>query len=130
MTQKPERATGDAAIPAAPIADSGLVTFEYAYSFADGGRVEEGRNIPGEPERLVPFEVARWRIEPGTGNDLDVHRSYEMWLVADGAGKHSPRGVRVNGRGRVAVAAVSGDELPRAACRLGARPGLGRSSGS
>jgi mannose-6-phosphate isomerase-like protein (cupin superfamily) len=87
MTHKPERATGDAAIPAAPIADSGHVTFEYAYSFADGGPVEEGRSVPGEPERLVPFEVARWQIEPGTSNDLDVHRSHEMWLVRDGVGE-------------------------------------------
>jgi mannose-6-phosphate isomerase-like protein (cupin superfamily) len=40
-----------------------------------------------EPERLVPFEVARWQIEPGTSNDLDVHRSHEMWLVRDGTGE-------------------------------------------
>jgi mannose-6-phosphate isomerase-like protein (cupin superfamily) len=65
---------------------SGLVAFKYAYSFADGGPVEEG-TVPSEPDRLVPFEVARWYVEPGMSNDLDVHRSHEMWLVIDGAGE-------------------------------------------
>jgi mannose-6-phosphate isomerase-like protein (cupin superfamily) len=67
--------------------DSGLVAFEFAYSFTEGGPVEEAREVPGEPERLVPFEIARWQIEPGTSNDLDNHRSHEMWLVRDGAGE-------------------------------------------
>jgi mannose-6-phosphate isomerase-like protein (cupin superfamily) len=65
---------------------SGLVTFQHAYSFAEGGPVEEGR-VPGEPDRLLPFEVARWHIEPGTSNDLDVHRSHEMWLLMEGEGE-------------------------------------------
>jgi mannose-6-phosphate isomerase-like protein (cupin superfamily) len=68
------------------ITKSGVVTFQHAYSFAEGGPVEEGR-VPGEPDRLLPFEVARWHIEPGTSNDLDVHRSHEMWLVMEGEGE-------------------------------------------
>jgi mannose-6-phosphate isomerase-like protein (cupin superfamily) len=70
-----------------PACDSGLVAFECSYSFAEGGPVEVATKVPGEPERLVPFEIARWEIEPGASSDLDSHRSHEIWLVRDGAGE-------------------------------------------
>ncbi|MEK8109502.1 cupin domain-containing protein [Micromonospora sp. M12] len=33
-----------------------------------------------------PFEVARWSVAPNTSNDLDVHRSREVWIIVSGTG--------------------------------------------
>jgi mannose-6-phosphate isomerase-like protein (cupin superfamily) len=98
---------------------SGLVAFEYAYSFADGGPVEEGR-VPGEPGRLVPFEVARWHVEPGTSNDLDEHRSHEMWLVIDGVGELTLDGqvVRISS----GEAIMMNSEAPHRVRNIGDKP--------
>ncbi|MFE9657840.1 cupin domain-containing protein [Micromonospora sp. NPDC006431] len=33
-----------------------------------------------------PFEVGRWSVAPKTSNDLDMHRSREVWVIASGIG--------------------------------------------
>jgi mannose-6-phosphate isomerase-like protein (cupin superfamily) len=30
--------------------------------------------------------MARWSVAPGTSNDLDVHRSREIWIIVSGTG--------------------------------------------
>ncbi len=65
---------------------SGLVEFEHSYRFEEGGPVEEG-GLPYPIDHPAPFQVARWTVEPGTANDLDVHRSREVWFVIAGNGR-------------------------------------------
>jgi mannose-6-phosphate isomerase-like protein (cupin superfamily) len=65
---------------------SGPVEFTYWYQFGDGGPVEAGK-LPYPEQHPAPFEVARWTVAPGTANDLDVHRSRELWLVIAGAAR-------------------------------------------
>jgi mannose-6-phosphate isomerase-like protein (cupin superfamily) len=64
---------------------SGPVSFEYSYSFSEGGPVESG-TLPFPQNAPAPFEVARWSIMPGQANDLDQHVSREVWLVISGEG--------------------------------------------
>ncbi|MBY8875416.1 cupin domain-containing protein [Micromonospora sp. PLK6-60] len=68
-----------------PALTSGPVTFDPWYAFAEGGPVHRGR-LPFPPADPAPFEVARWSVAPGTANDLDVHRSRELWIVVSGTG--------------------------------------------
>ena len=64
---------------------SGPLTFSFDYSFEQGGPVEAA--ILPYPERArAPFEVARWSVAPGTFNDLDTHRSREVWFIIAGSG--------------------------------------------
>jgi mannose-6-phosphate isomerase-like protein (cupin superfamily) len=65
---------------------SGPVEFKPWYRFGTGGPVEEGI-LPYPLDAPAPFQVARWTVEPGTANDLDVHRSREVWIVIDGNAK-------------------------------------------
>ncbi|MER7461192.1 cupin domain-containing protein [Micromonospora sp. NPDC126480] len=64
---------------------SGPVPFEPWYAFAEGGPVERAL-LPFPSSTPAPFEVARWSVAPGTANDLDVHRSREIWIMVAGAG--------------------------------------------
>ncbi|MEV2242377.1 cupin domain-containing protein [Micromonospora sp. NPDC049891] len=64
---------------------SGPVRFEPWYAFAEGGPVERAL-LPFPSTAPAPFEVARWSVAPGTANDLDVHRSREIWVVVAGTG--------------------------------------------
>ncbi|MEV0152551.1 cupin domain-containing protein [Micromonospora sp. NPDC050686] len=68
-----------------PAPTSGPVTFDHWYAFAEGGPVHRGL-LPFPPADPAPFEVARWSVAPGTANDLDVHRSRELWIVVAGVG--------------------------------------------
>jgi mannose-6-phosphate isomerase-like protein (cupin superfamily) len=63
----------------------GKALFAFDYAFAEGGRVEVAA-LPLPANNPAPFDVARWSIAPGTSNDLDVHISREVWLVASGRG--------------------------------------------
>ena len=62
---------------------SGPAVFKPWYHFGAGGPVEEGI-MPFPLDAPAPFQVARWTVEPGTANDLDVHRSREVWFVIRG----------------------------------------------
>ncbi|MBB4961725.1 cupin domain-containing protein [Micromonospora polyrhachis] len=64
---------------------SGPVEFEHWYDFSEGGPVHRAL-LPYPAEAPAPFEVARWSVAPGTSNDLDVHRSREVWIVVSGVG--------------------------------------------
>lgn len=64
---------------------SGALSFALDYLFEQGGRVEVG-TMPYPRDTPAPFEVARWSVAPGTANDLDRHRSREVWLVIAGTG--------------------------------------------
>jgi mannose-6-phosphate isomerase-like protein (cupin superfamily) len=64
---------------------SGQLSFEYWYSFSEGGPVESG-TLPFAHHAPAPFEVARWMVAPGKANDLDMHASREVWLVISGEG--------------------------------------------
>jgi len=66
-------------------ATSGQVSFEFSYSFSDGGPVESG-SLPFPRHAPAPFEVARWSVEQGSANDLDTHVSREVWLIISGEG--------------------------------------------
>jgi mannose-6-phosphate isomerase-like protein (cupin superfamily) len=70
--------------PAAPT--SGQVSFDYSYSFSEGGPVESG-TLPFPRHAPAAFEVARWSVTPGHANDLDAHVSREVWLVISGEGR-------------------------------------------
>jgi mannose-6-phosphate isomerase-like protein (cupin superfamily) len=65
---------------------SGKLSFEYSYSFSEGGPVESG-TLPFPHYAPAPFEVARWSVAPGKANDLDTHVSREVWLVISGEGR-------------------------------------------
>ncbi len=65
---------------------SGLVEFRSWYHFESGGPVEKGI-LPYPLGAPAPFQVARWTVEPGTANDLDVHRSREVWFVIAGTAR-------------------------------------------
>jgi mannose-6-phosphate isomerase-like protein (cupin superfamily) len=62
----------------------GPVDFRHWYAFREGGPVERG-SLPFPEHAPAPFELARWTVAPGTANDLDVHRSREVWIVVAGA---------------------------------------------
>jgi mannose-6-phosphate isomerase-like protein (cupin superfamily) len=62
----------------------GPVDFRPWYAFREGGPVERG-GLPFPKHAPAPFELARWTVAPGTANDLDVHRSREVWIVVAGA---------------------------------------------
>ncbi|MEU8255325.1 cupin domain-containing protein [Micromonospora inaquosa] len=64
---------------------SGAVTFEHWYDFAEGGPVHRAL-LPFPSTAPAPFEVARWSVAPNTSNDLDVHRSREVWIIVSGTG--------------------------------------------
>ncbi|WP_196255840.1 cupin domain-containing protein [Micromonospora sp. WMMD558] len=64
---------------------SGPVPFAHWYTFAEGGPVHRAR-LPFPSAAPAPFEVARWSVAPGTSNDLDVHRSREVWVIVTGTG--------------------------------------------
>jgi mannose-6-phosphate isomerase-like protein (cupin superfamily) len=64
---------------------SGLLSFDYWYSFSEGGPVESGA-LPFAHYAPAPFEVARWVVAPGKANDLDMHAAREVWLVISGEG--------------------------------------------
>ncbi|MFC7546391.1 cupin domain-containing protein [Plantactinospora sp. GCM10030261] len=64
---------------------SGPVSFEHWYDFTEGGPVHRAL-LPFPSTAPAPFEVARWSVAPGTSNDLDVHRSREIWVIASGTG--------------------------------------------
>lgn len=68
-----------------PAVASGPATVEHWYDFAEGGPVHKVL-LPFPPAEPAPFEVARWSIAPGTSNDLDVHRSREVWIILTGGG--------------------------------------------
>lgn len=68
-----------------PASTSGEISFEYSYSFSEGGPVESG-TLPFPHNAPAPFEVARWSVMPGQANDVDVHVSREVWLVISGEG--------------------------------------------
>ncbi|MFG3558621.1 cupin domain-containing protein [Micromonospora sp. NPDC047557] len=61
------------------------VKFEHWYDFTEGGRVHRAL-LPFPPTTPAPFEVARWSVAPKTSNDLDVHRSREVWVIVSGTG--------------------------------------------
>jgi len=63
-----------------------MLSFEYSYSFSEGGPVESG-TLPFPHYAPAPFEVARWSVAPGKANDLDTHVSREVWLVISGEGR-------------------------------------------
>ncbi|GGM55534.1 hypothetical protein GCM10011608_45510 [Micromonospora sonchi] len=42
--------------------------------------------LPFPSAAPAPFEVARWSVAPKTSNDLDVHRSREVWIIVSGSG--------------------------------------------
>ncbi|TDB70403.1 cupin domain-containing protein [Micromonospora sp. KC721] len=64
---------------------SGPVPFEPWYTFAEGGPVHRAL-LPFPATAPAPFEMARWTVAPQTSNDLDVHRSREVWVVVAGTG--------------------------------------------
>ncbi|MFG2048116.1 cupin domain-containing protein [Micromonospora sp. NPDC048935] len=64
---------------------SGPVDFAHWYDFAEGGPVHRGL-LPYPSAAPAPFEVARWSVAPNTSNDLDVHRSREVWIIVSGTG--------------------------------------------
>ncbi|GAB3140718.1 hypothetical protein GCM10027290_12000 [Micromonospora sonneratiae] len=64
---------------------SGPVEFEHWYDFSEGGPVHRAL-LPFPAESPAPFEIARWSVAPGTANDLDVHRSREVWIIVSGVG--------------------------------------------
>jgi mannose-6-phosphate isomerase-like protein (cupin superfamily) len=64
---------------------SGPLTFALDYRFTEGGPVEAA-SLPFPLDAPAPFEIARWSVAPGTANDLDCHRSREIWLVISGTG--------------------------------------------
>ncbi|MFF0151523.1 cupin domain-containing protein [Micromonospora sp. NPDC005203] len=64
---------------------SGPVAFTHWYDFAEGGPVHSAL-LPFPSTAPAPFEVARWSVAPNTSNDLDVHRSREVWIIVSGAG--------------------------------------------
>ncbi|GAB4103087.1 hypothetical protein GCM10028790_21060 [Micromonospora taraxaci] len=64
---------------------SGPVAFAHWYDFAEGGPVHQGL-LPFPASAPAPFEVARWSVAPNTCNDLDVHRSREVWIIVSGTG--------------------------------------------
>ncbi|MFF5174770.1 cupin domain-containing protein [Micromonospora sp. NPDC000089] len=64
---------------------TGRVAFEHWYDFTEGGPVHRAL-LPFPASAPAPFEVARWAVAPGTANDLDVHRSREVWVVIAGTG--------------------------------------------
>ncbi|MEU1586281.1 cupin domain-containing protein [Micromonospora sp. NPDC005710] len=68
-----------------PAITSGVVTFDHWYDFTEGGPVHRGL-LPFASTAPAPFEVARWSVAPHTSNDLDVHRSREMWIIVSGTG--------------------------------------------
>lgn len=68
-----------------PALTSGPVPFDPWYAFAEGGPVERAL-LPFPSTAPAPFEVARWSVAPGTANDLDVHRSREVWVMVAGTG--------------------------------------------
>ncbi|RAO45489.1 hypothetical protein PSN01_05349 [Micromonospora saelicesensis] len=68
-----------------PAITSGVVTFEHWYDFTEGGPVHRAL-LPFPSTRPAPFEVARWSVAPNTSNDLDVHRSREVWIIVSGTG--------------------------------------------
>jgi mannose-6-phosphate isomerase-like protein (cupin superfamily) len=82
---------------------SGMLSFEYSYSFSEGGRVESG-TLPFPHYAPAPFEVARWSVAPGKANDLDTHLSREVWLVISGEGRLKWRDQSVTIRAGDAVA--------------------------
>ncbi|MGW0435024.1 cupin domain-containing protein [Micromonospora sp. NPDC003197] len=63
----------------------GPVEFAHWYDFSEGGPVHQAL-LPFPAESPAPFELARWSVAPGTSNDLDVHRSREVWIVVSGVG--------------------------------------------
>ena len=66
--------------------NSGPVEFKPWYQFQSGGPVEQG-GLPYPADDPAPFEIARWTVQPGTANDLDVHRSRELWFVISGSAR-------------------------------------------
>ncbi|MGC4795148.1 cupin domain-containing protein [Micromonospora saelicesensis] len=68
-----------------PAITSGVVTFEHWYDFTEGGPVHRAL-LPFPSTGPAPFEVARWSVAPNTSNDLDVHRSREVWIIVSGTG--------------------------------------------
>lgn len=68
-----------------PAAFSGPASLEHWYDFHEGGSVHRVL-LPFPASGPAPFEMARWSVAPGTSNDLDVHRSREIWIVISGAG--------------------------------------------
>ncbi|MET8233524.1 cupin domain-containing protein [Micromonospora sp. NPDC005298] len=68
-----------------PAITSGVATFEHWYDFTEGGPVHRAL-LPFPSTAPAPFEVARWSVAPNTSNDLDVHRSREVWIIVSGTG--------------------------------------------
>jgi mannose-6-phosphate isomerase-like protein (cupin superfamily) len=64
---------------------SGPAGVEHWYDFREGGPVHK-LLLPFPESSPAPFEIARWSIHPGTSNDLDVHRSREIWIIVSGTG--------------------------------------------
>lgn len=64
---------------------SGVVTFDHWYDFTEGGPVHRAL-LPFPVTAPAPFEVARWSVAANTSNDLDVHRSREVWIIVSGVG--------------------------------------------
>ena len=67
------------------IVEASPFTFKTWYHFADGGVVEQP-TAPSLDGAGIPFEIARWEVEPGQSNDRESHRSAELWVVVSGAG--------------------------------------------
>lgn len=68
-----------------PAACSGPARLHHWYDFREGGPVDRVL-LPFPVSRPAPFDMARWSVAPGTSNDLDVHRSREVWIVVSGTG--------------------------------------------
>ncbi|MEU8185327.1 cupin domain-containing protein [Micromonospora sp. NPDC049047] len=68
-----------------PVMTSGVATFEHWYDFTEGGPVHSAL-LPFPATDPAPFELARWSVAPHTSNDLDVHRSREVWIIVSGTG--------------------------------------------
>ncbi|GGO25321.1 hypothetical protein GCM10011576_47720 [Micromonospora parathelypteridis] len=64
---------------------SGPVAFEHWYDFTEGGPVHRAL-LPFPSTAPAPFEVARCSVAANTSNDLDVHRSREVWIILSGTG--------------------------------------------
>jgi mannose-6-phosphate isomerase-like protein (cupin superfamily) len=82
---------------------SGPVHFRFDYAFAEGGPVEAVR-LPFASDAEAPFELARWTVEPGTANDIDLHDAREVWLVIAGGGRVTWAGREMRLRAGEAVA--------------------------
>jgi mannose-6-phosphate isomerase-like protein (cupin superfamily) len=61
------------------------LVWRHSYDFQEGGRVDEGA-LPEAAAAPLPFEIARWSVDPGQRSDPDLHVFRELWMVMSGTG--------------------------------------------